>query len=50
LKKRALSEQEMTTEVISWDEVLSKFLKRKAGFASAHWDGTPRREKIKEFD
>ena len=38
-----------TTEVNSWDEFV-KVLDEKAGFVSAHWDGTPEtEEKIKEL-
>jgi len=41
--------QEMTTEVNSWDE-FKQVLKEKAGFLSAHWDGTPEtEEKIKDL-
>jgi prolyl-tRNA synthetase len=41
--------QEMTTEVNSWDE-FKQVLKEKAGFLSAHWDGTSEtEEKIKEL-
>jgi len=40
---------ENTTEVNSWDEFV-KVLDEKAGFVSAHWDGTPAtEEKIKEL-
>ena len=38
-----------TTEVNSWDE-FKQVLEEKAGFLSAHWDGTPEtEEKIKEL-
>jgi prolyl-tRNA synthetase len=41
--------QEMTTEVNSWNE-FKQVLKEKAGFLSAHWDGTPEtEEKIKDL-
>jgi prolyl-tRNA synthetase len=40
---------EMTTEVNSWTE-FQEILENKAGFISAHWDGTPEtEEKIKEL-
>jgi prolyl-tRNA synthetase len=40
---------EMTTEVNSWTE-FQEILENKAGFVSAHWDGTPEtEEKIKEL-
>jgi prolyl-tRNA synthetase len=41
--------KENTTEVNSWDE-FKQVLEDKAGFLSAHWDGTPETEdKIKEL-
>ena len=41
--------KENTTEVNSWDE-FKRVLEEKAGFLSAHWDGTPETEdKIKEL-
>ncbi len=41
--------QENTREANTWDEFL-KLLDEKAGFVSAHWDGTPEtEEKIKEL-
>ena len=49
LYNKALSfRQANTTEVNSWEE-FKKVLDEKAGFISAHWDGTPEtEEKIKE--
>jgi prolyl-tRNA synthetase len=48
--QKALSfRKEKTTEVNSWDE-FQEVLNNKAGFVSAHWDGTSETEdKIKEL-
>ena len=47
--KAKLFREENTREANSWDEFV-KLLDEKAGFISAHWDGTPEtEEKIKEL-